>query len=276
VRGPGLHVAPDGRFVAVVMNYGRYGSLLDRRAGAVVRQLDRGEYQPDTQPFPIAFIDRGGATVLIAGTDWNRLDAFAADTGDCLTERGIEGRNSEHYLDYFHGGLLPSPSGRWLLDDGWVWHPIGVPMITDLRRWLDSDRYASEHPLGLTQRAYAWNQPAAWIDENTVAVQRIGLDDEAMIEGVQIFDAEAGTRVRVFAGPAGPMWGYRGLLYVDAAAGLEVWDPELRARIGTHSGFHPIAHNPRTDAFAELADGRLRIWTPRPVVRKFDHLHPDG
>jgi hypothetical protein len=63
---------------------------------------------------------------------------------------------------------------------------------------------------------------------------------------------------------AGPMWGCGGLLYVHGAAGLEVWEPGEGARIGLLAGFHPTGHDPATGAFAELADGSLRTWTPIP------------
>lgn len=263
IRGPGLHVSPDGRFVAVVTDYGRYGSVLDRQNCQVVRQLDRGDYYPETQPFPVAFVATDGGTVLLAATRWNRLDAFALETGDCLTEREIGSRDeSVHRLDYFHGALVPSPSGRWLLDDGWVWHPVGIPTICDLRLWLAGDRYVTEHPVRLSHRSYAWDQPTAWVDESIVAVQRIGTDDEVMLDGVELFDVRTGLRVDTFAGPAGPMWGHGGRLYVNGTDGLEVWDPGQGARIGLLAGFHPIGHDPKTGAFAELADGSLCTWTP--------------
>ncbi|MEV1117372.1 hypothetical protein AB0I91_20055 [Actinosynnema sp. NPDC049800] len=77
-------------------------------------------------------------------------------------------------------------------------------------------------------------------------------------------DVVDARRVTAFAGPVGRMWGHGGLLYVGTPAGLEVWDPAAGARTGVVEGFTPIAHNPRTGRFAELAAGRLRTWTPRP------------
>jgi hypothetical protein len=42
----------------------------------------------------------------------------------------------KHYLGYYFGALLPSPSGRSLLTDGWAWHPVGIPLIIDCAAWL--------------------------------------------------------------------------------------------------------------------------------------------
>lgn len=159
-------------------DYGRYGLVVDLRSGSTVLALDRGEYQVETTPFPIAFLRVGQATVAVVATGWNRLDAFDPSTGQLLTERDTtwtqEQPRSEHVLDYFHGALRPSPGGSWLLDDGWVWSPVGVPVLIDVAAWLAGEVYATEHGRALSHRAYAWDQPATWIDDDTVAIQRIG------------------------------------------------------------------------------------------------------
>ena len=260
VRGPALHTSADGSLVAVVTDYGRHGTVLRRESGEVVLDLDRQGYEDETTPFPFAFVGSGPETVIIAATDWNRLDAFDA-TGRLLTDR-VTSRDDvpEHHLDYFHGALTPSPSGRQLFVDGWVWHPAGVPMVVDAGAWLAGDVHAAEHGVELSQREYAWDQPVAWLDEDTVAVQRIGDDDEHMIDGVKLYDLH-GASPGMFAGPSGPMWAHDGLLYVAAEGGFEIWDPAEGARIGLIEGFAPTAHDPEKRTFAELGNGQLRIWT---------------
>jgi hypothetical protein len=114
---------------------------------------------------------------------------------------------------------------------------------------------------GLAYRDWAWDQPVAWIDAATVAIQRIGTDDEAMIDGVEVYDAETGRRITMFAGPTGRMWGHRCRLFVAAAHGLEVWSRD-GVRAGVIDGFAPTAFNPRTGTFAQLTDGVLRTWRP--------------
>jgi hypothetical protein len=89
----------------------------------------------------------------------------------------------------------------------------------------------------------------------------MGGDDGKMLDGVELYDAKTGRRTGLFAGPAGPMWGHRGRLYVRTNAGLEVWDPAGGTRIGFLDGFTPIAHDPASGAFAELGNDQLRIWT---------------
>jgi len=184
---------------------------------------------------------------------------FALPGGELLTDRETAAPQKgepkpEQYLDYFQGALHPSPSERWLVTDGWAWHPVGIPLAVDLAAWLGGDRHAPEHGRHLADRGNTWDTPIAWPDENTVALQDA--------DGVALIDAETGRRTGMFAGPAGRMWGHGGLLYVAAEAGLEVWDPAEGARIGFLPGFTPIAH--RDGTFAELRNDQLRTWaTPR-------------
>ncbi len=201
--GPTLHTSPDGRFAAVAWDHGRYGAVVDLAAGGrVTLRLDRGSYRNYTTPFPFAFLSDGG---LIAATEWNRLDRFEAATGALLTPRDTEWRKGEerpeHYLDYFHGRLTVNPAATWLVDDGWVWAPSGIPLLVDLAAWRAGETYAAEQGRRLALRTYAWNQPVAWVTDSTVAIQRIGDDDIAMVNGVQLYDAPSGERIDTVFGP---------------------------------------------------------------------------
>ncbi|MGW6446332.1 hypothetical protein [Lentzea sp. NPDC055074] len=238
-----LHASADGRYAAAVHDHGQKAVVLDARSGDVLLRLDRGGYHVEETAYPLAFLpgDR-----VVAATAWNRLDVFALPTGELLTEREPRGR-------LFEGRLTLSPGGRWLLGDRWAWGPAGVPEVVDLEAWQrDGGEPDGER---LAQRWYAWGQPAAWVSEDVVAVQRLGEDDLLMIDGVALYAMPGGRRVGAFAGPAGPMWGHKGLLYVATADGLEVWDPDRGARIGVVQGFRPTAH--RDGTFLSLNDGVL-------------------
>ncbi len=252
----GLHASRDGRFAAVVSEYGQFATVVDLDEWVTVLDLDRDWSDNELTRYPLAFLGEGETAKVVAGTDWNRLDVFALPGGELLTDRETapprpEEPESEHYLDYFQGALHPSPSERWLVIDGWAWHPVGIPLAVDLTAWLAGDRHAAEHGRHLADRGDTWNTPIAWLDENTVALQDT--------DGVTLYDVATGRRTGMFAGPAGRMWGHGGLLHVAAEAGLEVWDPAEGARIGFLPGFTPIAH--RDGTFAELRNDQLRTWT---------------
>jgi hypothetical protein len=208
-----LHVSGNGNFVAVVNDYGRYGQVMDLRSGKLTLALDGGQYHPETVPFSFAFAEAQGRVVAIHRTDWNRLDVSDPSTGELFTDRGPTGfrqgqERPEHYLDYFHGALYVSPRGAYIADDGWFWHPIGIPRVWSLNRWLSENVWESEDgptKIKLCARAYYWGHAVAWIDERFIAIGGIGEDDALMIDGVRIFDLTLSIDVHHFpdTGPYG-------------------------------------------------------------------------
>lgn len=271
-----LHANPLGDFAAVVNDYGHHGQVIDLRTRAVTLTLHGGSYHPDTVPFSVAFARHQGRTVVIHRTAWNRLDVSDAATGNLLTSRGPTSyrrgeRRPEHYLDYFHGALCLSPGGRWIADDGWVWHPVGVPAVWDAQAWLRDYAWESEDGpsrRALCQRAYHWDTLMCWTGEDLLAVSGIGSDDEAMLQGLRIFDVSTGAQVAAFAGPAGALFAAGGRLYSAAPAGLEVWDPRTGERTGTVPGFVPASYHPAACELAGISGSVLRRWsvprTPGP------------
>lgn len=262
---PGLHTSRDGRFAAVVSDYGQYATIVDLADWTTVLDLDRDWNDNEYTRFPLAFLDTGDPAKVVASTDWNRLDVFTLPGGELVTERETAAPERgqpepPHYLDYFQGAVHVSPSGRWLVVDGWGWHPVGMPMVIDVEAWLGGDIHAAEKGRTITPgRDGTGDQPIAWVDDTTVAVQGMGAAYDRMLDGVELYDVTTGRRTGMFAGPNGPMWGHRGLLYVAAEAGFEAWDPAEGARIGFAEGFRPTAH--RGGVFAELGNDQLRIWT---------------
>jgi hypothetical protein len=265
---PTLHASADGRFAAVVNDFARHGAVLDLSTGETTMVLDGGDHHAETVPFSLAFARHEDRTVVVHRTAWNRLDASDPVTGELLTDRsqppfrGTQPR-PEHYLDYFHGRVLVSPDGQWIADDGWVWSPVGLPALWSLQRWLAADRWESEDgPTRqvLCQRAYYWNGPMCWIDRNRLAIGGIGIDDEAMLDGVRIFDAETGAQTGAFAGPRGRFHTDGHRIYAATPDGLEIWDPGTGERTATIPGFSPTHHHTGSGELAVLRDGELLRW----------------
>ncbi|MEV6898108.1 hypothetical protein [Amycolatopsis sp. NPDC051372] len=248
---PALSTSADGERTAVVTDYGSHGVVLATRTGEVIRWLDIGDYNSEQVPFPFTFLPG----YFVAASAWNRLDLYDAATGDRLPL-------DDEDPDYFHGRLTASPSGRWLVDDGWVWAPAGVPAVIDVSAWLGGDARAPRDLPVLTDRGYVRDTPMAWISDDLLALQKPGPDEGETIDGVELFDPVTRESRGLFAGPNGPMWAVENLLYVTAAEGFEVWDPADGAPTAFVPGFRPTAADPRTGRFAELRDGSLRVWTP--------------
>lgn len=271
-----LHASSDGRFAAVVNDYGRYGQVIDLGTGAVTMEIDGGDYHPDTVPFSLTFAQCADRTVVMHRTAWNRLDVSSPASGLLLTGREPahfehgEGR-PPHYLDYFHGALHLSPTGQWLADDGWVWHPVGMPVTWDLHAWLDANVWESED--GPTRRRlclrdYHWDTPMCWIDPTHLAVSGLGDYDEAMLPGVRIFDVTTGDEVRAFAGPTGALFADRERLYSVTDDTTHVWDPATGERTAALAGVNPTRRHPGTGELAAITASHLVRWTTTPQTSR--------
>ena len=173
-----LHVSASGLFAAVVNDYGRFGEVIDLRAGRVTMALDNGGGDAETVPFSLAFARHHGRNVVIHRTAWNRLDVSDAATGRLLTAREPASCRSgeprpDHYLDYFHGALHLSPDGARIFDDGWFWQPAGYPAAWELAAWLDGNAWESED--GPTRIEFCWleywDRAFTWIGSHRVASQ---------------------------------------------------------------------------------------------------------
>ncbi len=273
-----LHVSHDGAYAAVATDFGRFGSVVDTATGQITMELDGGDYHPETVPFSLVFAAHEGRTVLIHRTAWNRLDVSDPTDGSLLTERGPTSYSTgeerpPNYLDYFHGRLFLSPSGDLLLNDGWVWHPVGIPVVWGLGPWLSDNVWESENGASvrhLSHRDYYWNHGFCWLDERRIAVEGIGDDDLDIVPGVRIFDVSQPDRSRSslrnapevgsFAGPAGRFFTDGDRLFSSSARSLSVWDIAARELAGRIEQFEPTIQSSLDRTLVEATGSTIRRW----------------
>jgi len=277
-----LHASGNGNFVAVVNDYGRYGQVIDLGSGKITLELDGGEYHPETVPFSFAFAEAHGRVVAIHRTDWNRLDVSDPSTGELLTDRSPTVRRQgqerpDHDLNYFHGALYVSPGGAHIADDGWVWHPVGIPSVWSIDRWLSDNVWESEDgptKINLCWRAYYWDQAITWIDERFIAIGGIGEDDDLMIDGARIFDLTLSTdalnfpdtgpwrahELKAFPGPTGVFFSDGMRLFSSDGTGLSRWDLADGARTGQIPNFQPTRRHQGAHELIQLIDNAIVRW----------------
>jgi hypothetical protein len=255
-----LHASANGMFAAVVNDYGRLGEVIDLRTGRTTLTLDNQGGHEETVPFSLAFARGGERDVVVHRTAWNRLDVSDARTGALLTARSHaepaqDGTPSEHHLDYFHGALRVSPDGRRILDDGWVWHPVGFPAVWDLDRWLEGEVWESEDGpsrADVCGRDYYWDHAMTWIDSTRVAVGGLGDDEEVMRPGARVFDTTrtaegdlwrmpTSVELLAFEGPSGQFFSDGTRLYSSGdSEGADAGAGALRpVRLGPFRGRAP-------------------------------------
>jgi hypothetical protein len=267
-----LHASADGAFAAVVNDYGRYGQVFDLKTGGATVDLDGGEYYQETVPFTFSFVRFRGRSAVIHRTDWNRLDITDVTNGEKLTERAPTSYQRDeprpaHYLDYFHGRLHISPSGRSIVDDGWVWHPYGVVTQWTLDAW-ETNVWESEDGSSKTDfcaRAYYWDHAMTWITDGLVAVGGIGNDDIAMTDGARLFDVTLpGGERTSFPGPKGTFFSDGTSLFSSDETGLSRWDITDGARTGRLPGFNPSHYHAGSGELAQLIGQKLLRYAVKP------------
>lgn len=127
------------------------------------------------------------------------------------------------------------------------------------QKWAQ-DRYAAEHGVTVSDPDNEWNRPLAWLDDDVVAVQRIGTTWDTMVDGVTPFRAPTFQEIGQFYGPVGRMWAHCGRLHTVTDEGMEVWAPADGARTGLLKGFMPTAYNRVAGVFAQLTGHQRRTW----------------
>ena len=125
-------VAPDGDVFALVASAGTKGLLLGKDT-RILREINRSYYHANAYRYPVALftLPDGRTAAVHCPEQYNRLEIEDAATGERLT--ASDSREPE---DAFHSRLAVSPSGRYLLSAGWLWHPWGCLTVYDLHNAL--------------------------------------------------------------------------------------------------------------------------------------------
>nr|BDT32352.1 WD40 repeat domain-containing protein [Myxococcus sp. MH1] len=264
-----LHVSACARFAAVVNLRGSHGVVVDLTTGAVTMRLDRGSYHTKHCDYSVAFFRDGDRTLLVHATGWNRLDLSDPASGALLSAREPPSRGEPnqpiraHELDYFHCGLTVSPNDEWLVDDGWVWHPVGILTSLSLRRWVRENVWESED--GPSQRRlrevpYYWDGPRCFVGPRILATWGFGGDVDKLIDAALFHDVSTGKLLRWFPGPRGAFECDGNLLLASAAdTGTAVWDIETGEKLHEDATLKPTAWHPVARRFLTvLPQGGLR------------------
>jgi hypothetical protein len=209
-----LDSSTDGRYLAVVRDFGQFGVVIDASTGRVLASLDRGDVHPEAVEFPVAFTVLDSRSLLIHGSANNELDLTDLVSGNVLTRRPGSYPN-------LSGRLHVSPGGDGVLDDRMAWDPCGEAVTWSVREWLVNP---AEPKAGRT----TWNirvhwssgLPMCWIDDTTVAIAGLGYYAEDQPTGARIFNVETRSGTLLLPGPAGQYFsGGRRLFLCSWASG---------------------------------------------------------
>jgi hypothetical protein len=274
-----LCVSPDGDCAVVSEVSGSNAALVDLRTGKTIRKLSRGDYCVKHSHYPVAFFRDEGKTYLIAGSDWNRLDIYDPTSGAVLSERiapeYVSGQTRPtRCLDFFHGGLSISPDHRFVVDNGWGWHPVGILRSWSPHAWLHNEWESEDGPtsVNLSWRENYLNGPFCWIDNVTLVVSGWGRGEGWLDQAVMRIDVRNGTAGKWFPGPrvrvpvirwapelAQSLFFDRYLFAVGDEEGTTVWDIDTGECLLTAPEVKPWRYHPDSKEFLEVRPRGFRL-----------------
>jgi hypothetical protein len=184
--------SPRGQYQVIYTRLGTKGLVL--RRGELIREINRSYYFADAYEYPIALftLEDGREVLAHCPNEYCRLEIEDLETGARLTE--LERR---HPTDFFHSRLAASPSGRYLLSAGWIWHPVDAVHVFDITTALNDPTHLDG--AGLPLNVWGDESSAAFLNDKWLAVAVEGERDDDNTEGppasrdLRICDLEAGT-----------------------------------------------------------------------------------
>ena len=118
--------SPCGEYVCTAASKHTKGVIRHRRDSQVKsREINRSYYFAGAYSYPVTFATLAdGRTVIIhCPGEYNRLEMEDPVTGERLGYDQQPSRSKDDLKDVFHSRLSISPSGKWLMSNGWYWHP---------------------------------------------------------------------------------------------------------------------------------------------------------
>ncbi len=188
-----LQLSDQDNLISITNSKGKVGCIYNLVLKEIALTLDRKDYNTEQTYFPIKFLTINNLDYLIHATDWNHLEIFDFKLKKNLTERTtnkyVEGKKNELYLDYFYGQLHLSPSKKWLLSSGWNWHPVSSLKFIDFNKWMNESKFEPEKENDANRIIMSnyWDRALCWIDDDTIAYifdpMEEDIDKEEIVEG---------------------------------------------------------------------------------------------
>jgi len=264
-------ISSNRNIIAVFNTFGRFGLVIDLQVKNILMKFSRDDYYYDLTIFPINFFMHDNRVLLMHGTKWNRLDVTDPLTGEFLTSRVDPKLSQEHYLEFFHGQLLVSPDGEWVVDNGWVWHPLGSVTSWNIKQWLTKNKWESEDGESKKELWWGkedWNDPICWISNIKIGIiGRFDIDlfDEEEIVNLpkglvfRIIDVRDGSMIQEFNICLGKIFFDTYLYCSTKDSGLKVYDILNGKMIFEEKTIKPRIYHSRSKEFVEVKKNQITI-----------------
>ncbi len=118
--------SPCGEFVCVVATNQTKGVIRRQADFRRNREINRSYYFAGSYSYPVVFatLEDGHTVIIHCPEEYNRLEMEDAESGQRIGYSEEATRTKDDLADVFHSRLSVSPSGKWLMSNGWYWHPF--------------------------------------------------------------------------------------------------------------------------------------------------------
>lgn len=156
-------VSPSGELAVLYERLGTKGLVLHH--GQILREINRSYYHADAYEYPVTFVqlENGRELLVHCPEEYCQIDIEDAQTGERLTSSTVR-----KPADFFHSRLVCSPSNKWLLSAGWVWHPWDVIELYDIQQVLANPTLLDSN--SMAPRTAAEIYAAAFSDADTLVL----------------------------------------------------------------------------------------------------------
>lgn len=269
--------SPSGEYQVIYTRLRTKGLVL--RRGKVIREINRSFYWAHAYEYPIVLFATADGRELLAHCpeDYHRLEIEDLATGARVTHS-----QSRDPADFFLSRLAVSPSGRYLMSAGWLWHPLDVVQIYDVDAALNDPTHLDRG--GLALNLWADESSATFLDDSRIAVTQRGECDTDEEDGpspvgtLRIFDLETRAELTTIPAPqklgtmmaVGPdhllsLYEYPKLIQLPSNQIVHSW-PEIRSGTQTSSILvsadripPPIALDPTNRRCAIAAEDHIQV-----------------
>ncbi|MEM9718908.1 MAG: hypothetical protein AAGA10_06665 [Bacteroidota bacterium] len=131
----------DGKYAVIYERLGTKALLL--KSGEILRELNRSFYQAHVYEYPISFLKlpNGELSLVHCPTAYNLIEIEAVES-----EKKITSTDKRDPSDCFHARFRSNPSGTFLLNTGWVWHPYGIMDVYDIAKGIQDNSIFDNNP----------------------------------------------------------------------------------------------------------------------------------
>ena len=240
--------SPCGEFVCVASANQTKGVIRRQKDFRRSREINRSYYFAGSYSYPVVFatLEDGRTVIIHCPEEYNRLEMEDPESGERIGYSEDATRTKDDLADVFHSRLSISPSGKWLMSNGWYWHPFETVELfsveaaaRDIRHFNRAETQAPQPSIAADARFLADDRimiryAEGWCDvdgneisskengsTNTIAIWKIG---SKSFDSVSHFQQPMGVLMPINERYVVDLFEHPKLIDLHSGETLETWE----------------------------------------------------